>query len=80
MQCATRNNKYCGNKYRRTEPAERTLLRIHHANRPAQHAVQDVIESIATDVQVDWEPLKAADFLRDGIGIGNHPNHNHERQ
>ncbi len=80
MQRAPRNNKHRGDEQRRTEPGERTLLRIHHANRPTQHAVQDVIEGIATDVQVDGKPPKTANFLRDGVGIGNYPNHYHERQ
>ncbi len=50
------------------------------ANGSAQHAVEHVVEGVAVDIEVDWQPLNPDGFNADHIGVGQNAEDRHQRQ
>ena len=80
MQRAAGDNPHGGDEQRGAERGQPFFIGVQGANGSAQHAVEHVVEGIAVDIEVDWQPLNPGGFDADHIGVGQNTEDRHQRQ
>ena len=80
MQRAAGDDPHGGDEQRGAERGQPFFIGVQGANGSAQHAVEHVVEGVAVDIKVDWQPLNPGGFNADHIGVGQNAEDRHQRQ